>query len=150
LLNGNNIEHLLGFPPSDFLEYLDLSSNPLASLRGLPVFPKLKTILVKGTPFAQCNYHRVALVLACPTLTSIDGLRVSRADRKFAKTFPEECRNLARLGWNGSPLPPSPEAVKAIHSQLSDSLLAFSHDLREKEKHANLKETLAKTEPAHD
>jgi hypothetical protein len=146
LLNDNQLEQLIGFPTSEFVEHLDLSNNPLPSLLGMPVFPKLKTVSVKLTPFAHGNYYRLALLLAAPSLTEIDGLRVSREERKFAKSFPEECGNLARLGWNGAPCPPSEEAVKTIHSELTDQLLALSRASREKDKSNTTRSTTGRVD----
>jgi hypothetical protein len=123
LLSYNSIDTLFGLRPSDALEALDVSGNRLLkNLLGFPKFPQLKSIAVQKTPFAQSTTHRIACILVCPTLTQIDGFKVSPEEKKFAKSFPQGSASLIRAGWTCTPSPPAPQEIRVIRRQLTDLL----------------------------
>jgi hypothetical protein len=123
LLSKNSIDTLMGLRPSDALEVLDVSGNKLLkNLLGFPKFPQLKSIAVQKTAFAQSSMHRITCILVCPTLTHIDGLKISPDEKKFANLFPRGCASLVRAGWTCTPNPPAPQEIRVIRRQLTDLL----------------------------
>ena len=127
LLANNQLKDFSGFQNHSRMEIVDVSGNPLQNLRGFPKYPRLRHIYVGNTPFAKTHNFRTALVLACPSLITINGVSVSTEERKFAASFPPECAGLVRAGWCGSSSIPSDEEIVNIRRSLADRLVPGAH-----------------------
>lgn len=126
LLSDNYLTDMMEFPSSEAVEYLDLSGNPIASLRGFPRLPNLKVIKLTNTPLSVISHYRTALLLVAPSLTKIDNLAVTPEERKHAKMFPQECKALVKAGWNGCALVPTAEEIARIRRNIADQCVPGS------------------------
>ena len=138
-LSHNLITDFVGFHPGDSLETLNLSYNPIKSLRGFPNLLQisgrnassaftshglLKNISLNGSPFAKNQFYRIALIIVIgeKNVRTIDGERVTAAERRIAATYGPEFAQLLRSGWQITyPAPPKSELPK-IKAQIAESL----------------------------
>lgn len=138
-LSHNLITDFVGFNPGDSLEELDLSHNPIKSLRGFPNLLQitgrqasssftshglLKNVKMNGSPFSKNQFYRIALIIVIgeKNIRTIDGERITAAERRIASTYPPECAQLLRSGWQITyPAPPKSDLPK-IKAQLAESL----------------------------
>ena len=138
-LSHNLITDFVCFHTGDSLESLDLSFNPIKSLRGFPNLLQisgrnassaytnhglLKNIKMNGTPFAKNQFYRIALIIVIgeKNVRTIDGERITAAERRIASTYAPEFAQLLRSGWQITyPAPPKSELPK-IKAQIAESL----------------------------
>lgn len=138
-LSNNLITDFVGFNPGESLETLDLTNNPIKSLRGFPNLLQisgrnassaytnhglLKNIKMNGTPFAKNQFYRIALIIVIgeKNIRTIDGERVTAAERRIASTYAPEFAQLLRSGWQITyPAPPRSDLPK-IKAKIAESL----------------------------
>jgi hypothetical protein len=119
-LENNQFVDFVGLVPSKHLEVLKAANNPLESLRGIPLFPKLSTIELSHTPFSRIQFYRVALlILFGKSLRLIDGERISATERQMAAAYPQGCEALVRAGWILTYPPPAPRDLPRITASLA-------------------------------
>ena len=131
-LSDNLITDFYGFNPSENLESLNLTRNPIKNLKGFPNLmqsshsnPKsgiLRNVKMAGTPFSKNAFYRIALIILVgeSNIRIIDGERVTASERKIAASYPIECSNLLRVGWQISYPPPSKADLIQIRAKIAE------------------------------
>jgi len=114
----------MGCPNLSHLQTIDLSQNPLSSLKGFPTFKSLQTINVEKTPFAKHQYYRIALIILCNSLRVINGDRITASERNVAHQYSSEFIGLIRSGWIPTYPPPKAEQMSKIRAEISSQLTA--------------------------
>ena len=108
-----------GLPSLQMLEELNCSYNDIQNLYCFPPLPKLKKIECAHTPFSATECYRIALLLICPSLHSIDKEMVKTCERRVAKEFNSECVHLLRSGWILRYPPPTRDQIIGIKRKLT-------------------------------
>ena len=116
----NQISSFVGLSCLKELESIDVSDNLITNFRSFPQLPKLRSISLNNTPLSKTGNFKIALIiLVGSSLRIINGERITATERAFAKTFPEECKTLLRLGWNITSVPPRSSEIQSIISKLT-------------------------------
>ena len=119
-LQHNKIQNFVGLPSLPNLKFLDLSYNPISSFFAFPSLPHLEEINLLFTPISQNQNYKIALIILLgKTLNTINGERITPAERNLAKIFPKGTDELLRNGWEITPMPPKTEEVPQILASLS-------------------------------
>ncbi|OHT01251.1 hypothetical protein TRFO_32001 [Tritrichomonas foetus] len=123
IITNNQISDFVGFNPSDNLETLDISHNPISSLRGFPTHCGIKSILLNGCPLAKNQFYRIALILVIgKSLRTIDGDRVTAAERRVANSYLPDCAQLLRSGWQITYPGPTKTEIPKIKASMAETL----------------------------
>lgn len=118
-LRSNCFIDFTGMQSSSSIEKLDVSDNPIESLRNFPSLPHLQEINVSRTPFSQHDFYRIAIILVCgQSLRKINGELISASERNLAKSYSRECESLIKAGWILTYPPPKPSEISTIRSIL--------------------------------
>lgn len=121
-VSSNLITDFNGLPGLKDLETLNVANNRIESFQGFPHFTHLAKITVTGNPVAKNDYHRIALLMICPTLKVINGEYVSPNEMKIVKEYPKECVALVRAGWQIKYPPPKPGDLPKLKKGIAKSV----------------------------
>lgn len=121
-VSRNWITDFNGLPSLNHLETLNVSNNRIESFQGFPHFTHLAKITITGNPVARNEYHRIALLMICPTLKVINGDYVSPNELKIVKEYPRECASLVRAGWQIKYPPPKAEDIPKLKKGIAKSV----------------------------
>jgi hypothetical protein len=99
-LTGASITSLEGLPLLPRLTSLILNQTGLTNLKNILSAPKLRVIALKKTPFSQNRFFRISLVIALPSdLVKIDEQAVPKSMKKRAREYPSCAGGLVNAGW---------------------------------------------------
>jgi hypothetical protein len=116
VLSGNPINSFLGFPPIPTLTTLEMENTHIQDFRRFPVLKSLESISLRGSPVMSHPHARTALlIVAAPSLRTIDGEVVTGFERQFAAMYPPECAAMIRAGWMPTVRPPKRDEIEAIN-----------------------------------
>ena len=123
-VSGNLLTDFNGLPSLRHLETLNVSKNKILSFQGFPHFTHLTNINVTGNPVAKNEYHRIALLIICPSLKVINGEYVRPNELSIVKTYPRECSELLRAGWQLKYPPPKQSDIPKLKKEIAKSVAA--------------------------
>ena len=118
ILDQNPISSFVGFPPMHSLKSLSMNSTNISDFRGFPLLPNLEVISLNGTPVMSHPYARLALLLLCPRVRTVNGEPVTGSERQLTKLYPSECPSLIRSGWMPTVPPPKEKDIEKISRTL--------------------------------
>lgn len=121
MLDMNPISSFQGFPPISGLKKLSINGANFTDFRGFPTLANLEDISLKGSPVMSHSYARIALLILCPTLKTINGEAITNPERTLAKSYPSGCGLVIRSGWMPTIPPPSAEEIDSIVLKLVES-----------------------------
>eukprot|EP00667_Euglena_gracilis_P007458 EG_transcript_7533 len=143
-LANNRLPSCQGLEPLGQLESLDLDSNYISlfdDVRPLMNLPALRSLVLRGNPVAEHPSYRTTIAQLLPTLTALDGQRVTRrqaflptsphpavplsaakaatpAGQRRAASAPRMRTDLSTSSVNASVLMDSPAANQTLRSNL--------------------------------
>jgi hypothetical protein len=105
-------------PPQPSLKTILADNSKIETLAGLGLQPRLASISLIGTPISeQDNFRLSALVGIGPRLSFINGVQVSKTERRQAQSFPPICKHLVGSGWMVQYPPPSELDLRYLAEQ---------------------------------
>jgi hypothetical protein len=107
-LNFSPLTSLHTLPPQPCLKTIIADNSRIDSLAGLGVQPRLMIISFIGAPVSdQENFRLTALVGIGTRLSFINGVQVTKTERRQAQAFPPIAKHLVGSGWLVQYPPPS-------------------------------------------
>ena len=88
---GYNIDSLNFMRRFDKAKILNISNTAVANLKGCQICSSLRSIIVKGSPLAETEYHRLTILIGlAPLATDIDFKKVTPEEQRTMKLIQEE------------------------------------------------------------
>lgn len=108
ILDDSPITSLHTLPMQPCMTTLSANRTKLNTLSGLSSQPRITNISFIDTPISRIENFRLSVILAVGLRVSeINGKRVSKTERRMAKSFPPIAKYLVNAGWVVSYPPPS-------------------------------------------
>ena len=118
VLDKNMISSFQGFPPLSTLKKLSVNGAGFTDFRFFPTLPALESISLKGSPVMSHPYARIALIILCPSLKTINDDGITNPERTLARSYPSGCQLVIRSGWMPTIPPPSADEIEGIVTRL--------------------------------
>ncbi|KAK8894874.1 hypothetical protein M9Y10_023314 [Tritrichomonas musculus] len=108
ILDDSSITSLHTLPVQPNMTSLSANNTKLNTLSGLSSQPRITSISFIDTPISRVENFRLSVILAVGLrLYDINGVRVSKTERRMAKSFPPVAKYLVNAGWVVAYPPPS-------------------------------------------
>ena len=108
VLDDSPITSLHTLPIQPCMKVLSANRTKLDTLSGLSSQPRVTSISFIDTPISRVENFRLSVILAVgQRLSEINGQRVTKTERRMAKSFPPIAKYLVNAGWVVSYPPPS-------------------------------------------
>lgn len=118
IFDGSSISSLHTLPPQPSLSTISANNTSLNTLAGLATQPKLSSVSFINTPISKVENFRLSVLLAVGLrLSEINGSRVTKTERKMAKSYPPITKYLVNAGWIVTYPPPSEHDFRYLADQ---------------------------------
>ena len=120
MLDHNHISTFVGFAPIPSLKRLSINGANFSDFRAFPKLPSLEYISLKGSPVMSHPQARIALIILCPALKTINDQAVTGCERQLAKMYPAKCTSSIRAGWMPTIPPPKEDEIENINRRMAE------------------------------